>query len=415
MKRISRDLPLLILLISLPFLWTWVPRFAPFVLGAAAIASLCMLPRSRWRELFRSTPVVWVMLGMVFYAACSTLWHYEPSFAWAAFPRVFFLLLAFCLVLRIQTLVSMEGVSIGTFERFFVWVAMCSFLFYALHLLLFPFLRPFLLAHLQGSSAVTHAIYRFSPGAAMITLMIWPVLHMARSHFPLWKNPFWDGLLTCSFLFLPLILFFMKADVDSLVVAFSAAILVYYTLSFAPRLMPRLVSGGMIMGAWIAPFMAYHSLSSPKLEALVSKLPSSWEQRVHIWHFVAEKIYEKPLLGWGFFSARYFPGGSDSFPLASGLCIKIPMHPHNFLLQLWLDFGVIAPLFITAMVILLWRYTRQHPSCARVFYPMATAYFTLELFSFSVWQSWLLAMVFISGIFACRAVNLKSLETRQDR
>ena len=59
--------------------------------------------------------------------------------------------------------------------------------------------------------------------------------------------------------------------------------------------------------------------------------------RLMIWSFVGDRIAEHPLRGWGLEASRAIPGGSD--PIRPDQT-WLPLHPHNWPLQIWLELGV---------------------------------------------------------------------------
>jgi hypothetical protein len=56
-----------------------------------------------------------------------------------------------------------------------------------------------------------------------------------------------------------------------------------------------------------------------------------------IWSFVGERIAKRPLLCWGLDASRAIPGGKEE--VRPGLS-RLPLHPHNAALQLWLELGI---------------------------------------------------------------------------
>ncbi|MBM3603075.1 MAG: O-antigen ligase family protein [Alphaproteobacteria bacterium] len=68
-------------------------------------------------------------------------------------------------------------------------------------------------------------------------------------------------------------------------------------------------------------------------------LPASSRHRVMIWDFVARQAATHPWLGWGINAARDFPNMGEVPMLGDRM---IPMHPHNGVLQLWLEFGAVG-------------------------------------------------------------------------
>ena len=91
----------------------------------------------------------------------------------------------------------------------------------------------------------------------------------------------------------------------------------------------------------------------------VERLPTSALHRMLIWDFTAERIAERPLLGWGMEASRTVPGGRGQ-PEAAALDRMrvtdpgqrrwfaephvqiLPLHPHNGALQLWLELGAVG-------------------------------------------------------------------------
>jgi O-antigen ligase len=68
-------------------------------------------------------------------------------------------------------------------------------------------------------------------------------------------------------------------------------------------------------------------------------MPASSRHRVVIWDFVARQAATHPWLGWGINAARDFSNMGEVPLLGDRM---IPMHPHNAVLQLWLEFGALG-------------------------------------------------------------------------
>ncbi len=94
-------------------------------------------------------------------------------------------------------------------------------------------------------------------------------------------------------------------------------------------------------------------------EDITSKLkperPSSYSiaYRMHIWDYVANKIMEKPLLGWGAGSSKHLGTDADgqlSDPTFGILGEPIPVHPHNGVLQIWLEYGAVGAIVVFGLL-----------------------------------------------------------------
>ena len=142
---------------------------------------------------------------------------------------------------------------------------------------------------------------------------------------------------------------------------------------------------------------------APPVPALLRK-PSA-QHRLVIWEFVDRKIAERPLLGWGLESSRAIPGGQemtqvihpDGFwmPVA-----RLPLHPHNGALQLWLELGAVGALLGAALVAAVLRRLAAPdlPPFARAAGLAAFTAAALEVsLSYGLWQSWWVAALWLAG------------------
>ncbi len=76
--------------------------------------------------------------------------------------------------------------------------------------------------------------------------------------------------------------------------------------------------------------------------------------RAFIWDFTVDRISEKPILGWGIGASKRI--GTDEAgviidPIFGAFGEPIPLHPHNSILQIWLEFGLVGAFFACAIVI----------------------------------------------------------------
>lgn len=77
--------------------------------------------------------------------------------------------------------------------------------------------------------------------------------------------------------------------------------------------------------------------------------------RMYAWEFVTNRILEKPVLGWGLNGSKKFGGETAKIikdPIMGSLGEPVPLHPHNGILQIWLELGAIGAL---AMLIIILR------------------------------------------------------------
>src|SRR3546814_3641058 len=93
--------------------------------------------------------------------------------------------------------------------------------------------------------------------------------------------------------------------------------------------------------------------STANIEANAEYLPLSWQHRIEIWRFAAEKAAERPLTGWGFDATRVLGRIAES-EVFSGRTLAL--HPHNLSLQVWLELGGVGALLVVGIGFFLFRW-----------------------------------------------------------
>ena len=132
-------------------------------------------------------------------------------------------------------------------------------------------------------------------------------------------------------------------------------------------------------------------------------LPTSVQSRVQIWEQAARRISEKPYFGWGFDSARFLPNRDE----ISWIYPEEPMpiahlHPHNTVLQVWFELGVIGAVGYMLIICSIFGVIRR-VSDIRVGFGLQVvvlATFLLNLALWGAWQGWFIALqvsVFVGG------------------
>jgi O-antigen ligase len=77
----------------------------------------------------------------------------------------------------------------------------------------------------------------------------------------------------------------------------------------------------------------------------------SARHRLYIWSFAGDRIVERPLVGWGLDASRSIPGGTALNPEGMPW---LPLHPHNAMLQVWLELGLPGAALFALFVARLW-------------------------------------------------------------
>lgn len=130
--------------------------------------------------------------------------------------------------------------------------------------------------------------------------------------------------------------------------------------------------------------------------------------RLEIWDFISRYIMQNPLFGFGVEATRVVKDFDTAMLYHEGRTI---LHPHNFALQLWMEFGLLGVLlgvaFITCLML---RIGRLPPRHARIMLPTLLATLTVASTSYGIWQGWWLGLLFAVAASAMLALRI----VRQD-
>ena len=198
---------------------------------------------------------------------------------------------------------------------------------------------------------------------------------------------------------------------DTAKIAAVLGVLVALAATHAPRLVRRLVGGGVAALILAMPLLV---AAVPHLP--VERLPTSALHRMLIWDFTEARIDERPILGWGMEASREIPGGRGNPPAAILDRLRVtdparrawfaephvqilPLHPHNGALQVWLELGAIGAAIAAALAWLLGTAATRAPSPAAAAGALASAAVTAML-SFGAWQAWWVAAMLLAAV-AC--------------
>nr|WP_249120476.1 O-antigen ligase family protein [Plastoroseomonas hellenica] len=175
--------------------------------------------------------------------------------------------------------------------------------------------------------------------------------------------------------------------------------------ALAPRLSFRLVAAGLAAVILAAPPLFGAVLGSG---FNAERLPPSAAHRLVIWDFALERIADRPIAGWGLEASRAVPGGRDVAPesalqrlhltspasrdwFARPSAQRLPLHPHNGPLQVWLELGLIGAVLAALLVVTLAAAARRRPATMGALIAAAV----VGCLSYGVWQGWWIALLLV--------------------
>lgn len=136
--------------------------------------------------------------------------------------------------------------------------------------------------------------------------------------------------------------------------------------------------------------------------------------RLCVWHFTASKFFERPFLGWGLGGSKNIEGGNQF--VADGI-IAMPVHPHNNILQIFLELGIPGALIALGFLLFVFSYIKKKfidrvaLSAALFFIFLA---YVVSSMSFSVWHMWYLSWLVMAFQFMVLA-NKLNIDSEEDK
>jgi O-antigen ligase len=155
--------------------------------------------------------------------------------------------------------------------------------------------------------------------------------------------------------------------------------------------MRYLVGGMIILTIFTAPIFAQ---SIRHMDGIMdSNLSNALKSRIEIWDFTARRAIEKPLFGWGIKSSPFIPPrGEYSVLYVTEEPIR-HLHPHNGVLQIWLELGLVGIIIFIAFLAGMWRAIGRisNDNLMRFAALSLGVGFFYILPSFGIWQTWFMS------------------------
>jgi hypothetical protein len=231
----------------------------------------------------------------------------------------------------------------------------------------------------------------FSKIGMTISVAIWPVLY---------GQPFWKVVTFCAVLtvIMPIL------DCDTAIVGLLLSLCAYGVASIESKLFWRFIQAKILIICLSLPFIFHMFLTDSNIHEINKVLHSySYIHRLYIWQYTSKKIMERPFIGFGLdASAKDKVGGEIvtkpfywEFKNGEGLYPspiqgkQIPKHPHNMILQWWLEYGLVGVLWWSALLVfLVEKIRRLQAPIRKITFAFFTSNIMIILFSIGFWQSW---------------------------
>lgn len=244
------------------------------------------------------------------------------------------------------------------------------------------------------------AIFFFNPGLAIASLFAWPWLLSVWKRAPLLAVAAVAGVM----------LIFGLGDADAPGAGLALGGVVFLATLVCPRAMVWAAAATVGIGVIAAPLLPKALLPSVELVREAPYLSNSAYHRLGIWQIVVQHVDKAPILGHGFDASRalYDEATKEerTFYDKEGRrrwvsqYEPIPLHPHNAVLQVWLELGGVGALLglaiLLSVILAIDRRGLSRLDRAVALGTFVTAIFIASI-SFGIWQSWWLCGLWLIG------------------
>lgn len=377
-------------LILLAFLSPVIAVFAANLLTAFVILSSILPLISLWREkqlthIF-SLPTALIFCLFILYLLISAAWSIVPVKDIQLSIRIFLLF-----ILGGGILVFLKNNPDSSFRKH-LETSMILGTFLALLFLLIEIISHGFLSTMFHARETNYHFepYYLNKGTTFIAAAAWVTIAILLRH-----RRFITGF--CWWAATGIALYYLEST--SALIAYSIATIAFLFIMAARHMGIKLLIAANILTILTIPFLML-TIDAPKMSDAWPQFPDSAKHRLYIWEYVSHKALEHPIIGWGGDSARHFP--VDPKDIKHPIFYPLPNHPHDNLLHVWFELGIIGLLIFTGFISSVMNTVRKthcplyHKASG---YACLITYQVIGMLSYSVWQFWWLTTALVVTCF----------------
>jgi exopolysaccharide production protein ExoQ len=374
-----------------PLLAVLAPRALAIVLPVAALsAGLAALRAGTLGWPPRVVSII--LIAVLAWGGASALWSFEPRLVWSVWLQIAGLAAAGLALLSVALRLDDDGrAAIGTALAIGVIIAL---MLLRIEWVSLRFFGHSLMAMVTTRRPFTTAV--FNRGAATLALLVWPAA------LGVWPRP---GAGSSAALLVATILIVLQFDSLAAIMGLTVGASIGLVACWRAGPVAASLATLMILGTAAAPILP----RTPAADALIERTNAmvrpgngviSIVHRLQIWQFTARAVAERPVAGWGLNASRDLPGGIDQVKPGGG-GRQLPLHPHNAVLQWWLELGAVGAAFGAALVVLaLLRAGQLRSGAARATaLAMTASAIVVLLVGYGIWQAWWMAALWLAAAF----------------
>ena len=243
--------------------------------------------------------------------------------------------------------------------------------------------------------------FTLKPVATVAALLVWPFALVLARRFPRMSVPAAAGVIAgIAFI-----------GSDAAVFGLACGVGIFLFARWRPRLAGPFLGANLAILILTAPWIP-SLFPDPRVSMTgIEYLPNSGVHRIVIWQTTAGHIFERPWLGYGFDTSRKFYPQSTTMDVkfakptigqSEGFTAEpIPLHPHNMILQIWLELGFVGALVALATILAI-LFGLARAQLADIERAVGYGYFVTTLaiaaVAYGAWQAWWLSTIGLSAV-----------------
>lgn len=382
----------------IPTLGFLAPLGVAPLLTAVAIGLIVIAPRRRLQLARSCLPLAVLLALLAVWGAISAIWSIIPGHSLFEAARLLLLSASGLIVVTAALALRPPGTAM-------VGRAGLAGIVLGLAIALVEVVGNFPIHRaLSGNADRIYFIAVLDRGAVIMALACWvPILSLIEQR----------RLAAAACIFLAALVALFELHSLSATLGLIVAAVIFTLAWWRPRATKALVLSGLTAATLAVPFLVPTRNAIVWLSTTAPGLRLSAFHRLIIWRFTSDRIQEHPFLGWGMDASRAMPGGKEDVNkylrlppdfLSGRLSGEVmPLHPHDAILQWWVELGVIGAML--GLAILTWTTWRagsfEAPSRAAraVSLTVICAALPAFVFDFGVWQAWWQSTLWLVAAF----------------
>ena len=236
-------------------------------------------------------------------------------------------------------------------------------------------------------------------GVSILTMLLWPTMIVLSI-----QNRYKLALFG---FFTTLFIIFSSVNFAA-AVAIGVGSLSFLVAFFAPSIFYKITTIGITILILGTPFVMTILPDARTVGKNLPELSYSVYPRLVIWQYASNLIIKKPLVGHGIRTSRSLSTNEtkitflyrDNGEIHTGNTEKIPLHPHNGIIQIWLELGFGGAILGLMLILCSLKGIKSciAPKMSKALaYAALTSSVCLISVSYGLWQSWWLASLWLQG------------------